>query len=339
MTRRQLATPAHARRSQRGAALLIAMIIVTLIATLATGMVWQQWRAVQVEIAERTQVQAQWILAGALDWARLILREDGRGSDIDHLGEPWAVPLAEARLSTFLAADKDHTAEEGMPDAFLSGAIRDAQARYNLRNLVRNGEVQLPDLKALQRLCALAGVAPSTADTLAEAVRLANPGNTAVITDTPRSQATTTVPVMPSSAADLGWLGIDALTVRRLTPFVTLLPGVTTVNLNTAPKEVIAALLDGVDLASAERLVQSRLRTPLRQVEDARAVLGAKAALDSARVGVSTRYFEVDGTMRLDQLVVAQRSLLERTPQTQEVRVIATRRLRAGEIVGNSLQQ
>jgi len=38
----------HGHR-QRGAALLTAMIIVVLIVTLASSMVWQQWRAVQVE--------------------------------------------------------------------------------------------------------------------------------------------------------------------------------------------------------------------------------------------------------------------------------------------------
>ena len=32
-------------------------------------MVWQQWRAVQVEAAERARTQAAWILTGALDWA------------------------------------------------------------------------------------------------------------------------------------------------------------------------------------------------------------------------------------------------------------------------------
>ena len=69
-------------------------------------MIWQQWRAVQVEAAERARTQSAWILSGALDWARLILREDARNGGTDHLGEPWAVPLAEARLSTFLAADK-----------------------------------------------------------------------------------------------------------------------------------------------------------------------------------------------------------------------------------------
>jgi len=97
------------RARQRGAALLLAMLIATLVATLASGMVWQQWRSTRVEAAERTRAQASRILSGALDWARLILREDARGGVVDHLGQPWAVPLAEARLSTFLAAASNGT--------------------------------------------------------------------------------------------------------------------------------------------------------------------------------------------------------------------------------------
>jgi general secretion pathway protein K len=123
-------------RRQRGAAMLTAMIIVALIATLAASMVWQQWRAVQIEVAERSRMQSSWILSGALDWAKLILKEDAKSGGPDHLGEPWAVPLAEARLSTFLAADKDNT--DTGPEAFLSGSITDIQSRYNLRNLVDN---------------------------------------------------------------------------------------------------------------------------------------------------------------------------------------------------------
>jgi len=137
---------------------------------------------VQVEVAERGQVQAQWILNGALDWARLILREDGRTSNVDHLGEPWAVPLAESRLSTFLAADRNASTDDA-PDAFLSGTIRDAQARYNLRNLVRDGKVQPVELQTLQRLCALVGVSDSVAVQIGEALRLASPGNSADVAD------------------------------------------------------------------------------------------------------------------------------------------------------------
>ena len=142
-----------ARVQQRGAALLMAMVIVTLVATIASTMVWQQWRAVQVEAAERARSQAHWVLVGALDWSRLILREDANtktdGQLVDHLGEPWAVELAEARLSSFLAADKNNT-DDG-PEAFLSGKIEDATARYNLAVLLIQHErfaEAIPELRA-----------------------------------------------------------------------------------------------------------------------------------------------------------------------------------------------
>ena len=43
------------KQHQRGAALLLAMMIVALVATLTSGMVWQQFRAIQVESAERSR--------------------------------------------------------------------------------------------------------------------------------------------------------------------------------------------------------------------------------------------------------------------------------------------
>ena len=70
------AAASHAR--QAGAALLTAMLTVALVASLAAGALWQQWRSVEVEAAERARVQSLWLLTGALDGARLILREDSR---------------------------------------------------------------------------------------------------------------------------------------------------------------------------------------------------------------------------------------------------------------------
>ena len=118
-------------KSERGAALISAMLVVTLVATLASVALWQQWRHVEVESAERHRVQSSWLLNGALDWSRLILREDAManvpgssgnvgnaGSSADHLAEPWALPLKEAKLSTFLAQDQQ--LREGDPEVFLS---------------------------------------------------------------------------------------------------------------------------------------------------------------------------------------------------------------------------
>ena len=287
------------RRHERGAALLTAMVIVTLVATLAAAMVWQQWRAVQAETIERSRIQSAWILSGALDWARLILREDTRAGGPDHLGEPWAVPLAEARLSSFLAVDKNNT--DDAPEAFLSGTITDGQARYNLRNLFQEQEAKVipGELAILKRLCEAAGVADDVANRLATALAAADLG---------QGDAA----LMPQSIAQLGWLGFDDDTRKRLAPFVVLLPTRTPVNLNTASIEVIAATVDGLQRGDAEQLVQVRQRTPFRSLAQAQALLPNGITLQPNQVSTTTRYFDVRGRLRLGDRVLVEHSLLER---------------------------
>jgi len=324
-------TPSAYSLRQRGAALLTAMIIVTIVATLAAGMVWQQWHSIEVEAAERERSQAHWILSGALDWARLILREDARdnlrNNNPDHLGEPWAVPLAEARLSTFLAADRDNT--DDAPDAFLSGTITDAQSRYNLANLVDKGNTSQVDLEILQRLCDIVGVVPTVAVQLADAMKLAaGTGNSGDTGAAASIDSTIDPPVFPVSEDDLGWLGVDAAALEKLRPFVTLLPQRgTKVNLNTAPKEVIAAMTKGSNLSTAERIVQTRERNPLKKVEDAIAIFGnAVTQQDLEPVAdVRSDFFEVYGALRLENRLFEERSLVRRLPNLQVIPVFRVR--------------
>jgi general secretion pathway protein K len=282
---------------QRGAALLAAMIIVTLVATFAASMVWQQWRAVQVETAERARTQSAWVLAGALDWARLILREDARNGGATTLGDPWAVPLAESRLSTFLAADTDNT--DDAPDAFLSGAISDVQGRYNLANLVPNDKVDPAALAAFGRLCEAIGISAEVAGRIAEGLQAA------------RAAADPATPLLPTSVPQLVWLGIDADSVRALTPYVAILPNPTPVNVNTAPREVLVAAINGLDLASAERLIQVRQRTPFTSTSQV-AQQVQQPGLDVSHIDVKSSYFEVRGRLRLGDRVLDQTSLIWR---------------------------
>lgn len=290
-------------RRQTGAALLTAMLIVSLVASLAAAMVWRQYRAVQVESAERARAQSAWILQGALDWARLILREDARANlneNIDHLGEVWAVPLAEARLSTFLAAEGAGGEDDGL-QAFLSGALADAQAQYNLRNLMNGAELPVAELRTLERLCESAGVPSGTATRLAQGLR-------AAAAEQPAADA----PLLPRNLDQLTWLGLSPDSVARLRPLLTLLPTPTPVNLNTAPREVIAALFEGMDLASAERLVQQRQKQPLRSLQDAKPLLPPKAELSAERASVASSYFIVTGRLRLEDRMLEERSLIQR---------------------------
>jgi general secretion pathway protein K len=292
----------------RGAALLAAMLTVALVATFAAAALWQQWRSIEVEGAERSRVQSAWVLTGALDWARLVLREDARSGGADHLGEPWAVPLQEARLSSFLAADRGNSADTGpeVLEAFLSGQIIDLQSLLNLTNLMESGTASEPDRRAFARLFELLALPPAQLDQLAENLRFASDSS-----DSNRSSPL--APLLPQQAEQMVWLGVPAETVAVLRPYVTVLPIRTTVNLNTAGAEVIYAAVNGLSMADAQRLVTERERSHFRTLADAKRAIGAgDDAFAGAQVGVASRFFEIRSRLRLDQLVVEERSAVQR---------------------------
>jgi general secretion pathway protein K len=302
MTRAIRRTTAATPRRSRGAALLIAMSLLVLVSTLAAGMVWQQNRAIQVEAAERARTQSAWILNGALDWARLILREDARNGGPTALSEPWATPLAEARLSTFLAADKDRNTEGG-PDAFLSGVIFDLQSRYNLRNLIDANKVIESEFLTLQKLCEAANAPSDTASRIAEGLRAAwSVGE-------PQAGAT---PIAPRTMAQLAWFGIDPAVIDRLETFVVLLPVRTPVNINTADVEVIVAVSPGLDRGAAQAIVQARQRAAFKSLEAARKFVPSDGLLTSKSLSTQSNYFEVRGRLRLDDRALEERSIVER---------------------------
>lgn len=295
---------------ERGAALLTAMLTVALVATFAAAALWQQWRSVEVETAERARVQSAWVLTGALDWARLVLREDARSGGADHLGEPWAVPLQEARLSSFLAADRNAATVETGPEvleAFLSGQMTDLQSMLNVTNLIDNGQPSERDVHSFARLFELLGLPPAQLDRLVENLRFA-------LDTSGANRSSPMAPLLPQQVEQLVWLGIPANTVAVLRPYVAVLPlRPTPVNLNTAGAEVIYAALDGLSMADAQRLVAARERSHFRNLTDAKNAIGSTDPNFGVMVaGIGSRFFEVRSRLRLDQLTVEERSVVQR---------------------------
>ncbi|MFZ4479596.1 MAG: type II secretion system minor pseudopilin GspK [Rhodoferax sp.] len=292
---------------QAGAAILTAMLTVVLVATLAASALWQQWRAVEVEAAERSRAQSGWVLNGALDWARLILREDARKGGADHLAEPWAVPLEQARLSTFLAADRsDALAADEAQDAFLSGQIVDLQSRLNVANLVQNGKVDDPSRLAFTRLFDQLNLPVTELAVMIDNFRLMQDGSA-------ENRSNMTLPLFPREPEELAWVGLSAMTIARLSPYVTLLPVPTPVNLNTAAVEVIYACVDTFEMADATRFVRERDLSHLTALADAGKIAGsAKTRFNEAQHGVSSRFFEVRGNLQVEQTTVLERSVVQR---------------------------
>ena len=296
------------RRTQQGAALLTAMLTVTLVATIASAALWQQWRQVEIETAERGRSQTAWMMTGALDWTRLILREDAlsaKGAEVDHLGEPWALPVQESKLSTFLSQDQQW--REGDAEVFLSGQITDAQSRLNVMNLLENGKISAPALQCFERLFERLNLPVQELQTLSRQLLAA-----AAATKSAAAPASL-APLMPQQTSQLVWLGLSPSTLAALNNFITLLPEATPVNLNTAPAEVLMASLPGLDLAQARQWVALRERGHWASLEAAKQALGPEANnVQTGQPGVKSSYFEVTGRMRIDDVVQVEQLLVKR---------------------------
>lgn len=312
--------PPTFRPRQRGAALLLAMLIVALVASLSATAFWQQWRAWAVEVAEQQRSQTTWVLTGALDWARLILRQDARASSTDHLAEPWAVPLQESQLSTFLAGNNGDNSTSEANDvalqAFLSGEIHDLQGRLNLRNLASGGgtyAISEPDWQAWQRLYRALGLPENELSTVAQRLRQA--------LDTSQTTSDTTA-LLPQTWAQVGWLGLSASSARTLAPYATWLPERTPLNLNTASALALHAAIPGLDLARAQQFVAQRQRSHLANINDAVAQISGLSAnaINAQQHSTSSRYFEIRGRLRLDGTTIEETSTVVRNGT--EVRVL-----------------
>jgi general secretion pathway protein K len=314
--------------AQRGAALISAMLVVTLVATLASVALWQQWRHVEVESAERHRVQSGWLLNGALDWSRLILREDalasgansgnanGYSGGADHLAEPWALPLQEAKLSTFLAQDQQ--VREGDPEVFLSGQITDAQSRINLNNWFEAADGQRagqlsPSMQAsMRRLFSVLGLPAAELEVLSrEWLAAAQASRTPLAGSQAAGGMVSGAALLPQQIAQLQWLGVSRESVERLAPHVTILPEFTPVNLNTASAEVIYACVSGIDLTTAQQFVQQRSRAHFGNLTEASKALGGKA-LEARWHTVASRFFQVWGRLRMEDRTQEETALILR---------------------------
>jgi general secretion pathway protein K len=314
-------------------AVITALLLTTLAITIVASLFWQQQVQVRSIENQRLQLQKQWILRGALDWTRLILREDARYSQVDHLGEPWAVSLAETRLDQYV--ENARANNNDVPDAAISGSIVDAQSRLNLTNLSTNGTVNREEVAAFARLLSSVQLNPAlaqaTADTMAAAQNKpaapsgprssATGGTTSATSATSATSTTsTTSTTAPGSkqALDIAYVD-DLLAVPGFTPemlakvkdFLVVLPIATAVNVNTAPAEVLAARIDTLSLSEAAVLVATREKAWFRDVSDMTQRLGR--SIPQTQIAFKTNYFLVNGNVRLNRAALEMQALIKRS--------------------------
>lgn len=317
---------------QRGVAVVTALLLTTLAISIVASLFWQQQVQVRSMENQRLQLQTKWILRGALDWASLVLRQDAYTSQYTSLDQVWATPLAETRLDQYIERER---VEGESFDASLSGNIIDATSRYNLSNLARDrqkvpGQVEI-FRRLLDNLRLDARLAIRIADFVAQGQQVAAP----VDPNTPPGQppaenppVQTQAPLPPVPPVNgvpipvqrvddlLAVQGVTPEIMVKLRPFLIVLPGTeaTKLNVNTAPAELLAAIVPGMSLSRANSLVEQRKRVaPWRDTALFASETGADPQL-AETWGVKSEWFIVQSRIRLDRAALNAESLIRRNP-------------------------
>ncbi len=292
-----------AARTQRGIALVTAVMIVAIAAAIAAQIAFahQIWFRQMENVADRGATD--WLRRGALHWASLALLEDAAQNSTDHLGESWAM---------------------GLPTLPVDGgtikvSIEDAQSRFNLNSVAGKDPTGLANLRVLQRLLEGLQLDPQLANAVVDwtdpdsEVSAGGAEDVDYLNFNPPYRAAN----RPMASVDELRLvrGFDAKTVAALLPYVTVLPVASNIiNVNTASPKVLVALVDHLDLPTAQRIAEDRLLKPFSNLTDFTSKLPAGSTPPAAGMSLKTDYFLVTLDTAIGRHERRSEALLQRLP-------------------------
>ncbi|SAI72988.1 general secretion pathway protein K [Bordetella ansorpii] len=286
-------------------AVIVALLAVAVTTVIVATLMQRQTTYVRAVQSQQVRAELQASVRGGLQSASRLLREDGARTSQTHSDGAWAQPIVDTRL-----ADGTRTAR---PLPVFVGRIEDEQGKYNLRNLISNGALDTYAVDQLRRLCTMVDVAPEIADRIAQRVLISQPGSgndgvslAAEDADAQRAAQQAQAP-FPRSIDDLRSVqGVDEAVIAKLRPHLTLLPGVTLVNANTASAEVLAVWVPGLGLEQARGLIAQRNGGQwfLNNADFVNRLNMQDLAPNSVRVAVHSDWFTLVGAARLNPTAV-----------------------------------
>lgn len=285
---------------QGGAALILALLTVSLATILAAAVLEDFGFAYEVHAGRYEQTQSRQLALGAIDWSRNVLAEDQRTSSSDHLDEAWAIEIPPTPIS------------EDATDGTIGGRIVDLSGRFNLNALLPSNRLRSTARLRAERLFALVLEDPVQAAMLvAQLQHYLDRG----ATDADRDARLARHRGRPlANAEELRRIpGFSADIIGRLMPHVTAVPENHPINANTATAEVLAAMVDGLELNAARVLVAERERLWYRNLGDFAARLGTElAAPGDGSIDVRSRYFLVSVQASHGHSITRLEALLDR---------------------------
>jgi len=272
---------------QQGVALMTVLLVFALVTLIASEIVARVYVNIKQTGNQLIAAQAYQYALGGEAFTRQILRRDfefdQQEGAKDHLGESWAT------------LSQRYEFDQGVIEI----SIHDLQARLNINNLVdQAGMTNVQSMESFKRLLnnqvmdiglVTAWVDWLDRDILPQDLGTEDEGYLAL----EKPYRTGNQRMTHLSEIRLT-KGMQRVHIEKLQPYLTALPEPTAVNINTAPAEVLKALIAEVDDAVAERIIEARGKSGFASLEALRQHESmAGLTLNEADFTVRTEYFEV----------------------------------------------
>ncbi len=302
----------HNKFYQQGVALITVLLIVAMATVLAVAMVKSQQNLLRRSGSVFSQDQAYLYTLGAESFAKSVLQDDkekdkNKNTPQDTLNETWA-----KKIPAFPV--------EG---GFVQAQIEDLQGKFNLNNLLQeDGQVNMAALAMYQRLLVSLDISAILVSPVIDWLDKDN-----LPYDSDGAEEDWYLRLKPAyRAANHPFVSISELAllrgytpdiVAKLRPYVCALPKATTININTAPDAVLAALTDNLTLNMAKDMVQNRPKEGYGSVDNflQQAIFATLSVEDRQKIspllGVSSQFFsvlaesEIDNRRRVLKSVIA----------------------------------
>lgn len=296
-------------RNQRGVALLLVLLILSLLIPMILGFDLEARRELREAAAFRDNFKAVTLVRSGAQVSRATLRYDAQldtqsGRAYDALTDVWATPIRNYRLG----------------DGIINAQIEDERGKFNLNDLGSQADagVRVAKLDRLKRLFQLAQSDPKLVDAIADWV---DPNDAAEPNGAETAYYLSRNP--PYRAANGPMQTVDELrlvkgvteeVMQKIGPYVTVYPPDGLINVNTADPLVLQALDPRVTPAIAKDVVRGR---PFRSVQDLDRVSSFEAIAKELRTAgvytVRSDYFSTRVSATVNEVTKTARAVIHRT--------------------------
>ncbi|MCO7498662.1 type II secretion system minor pseudopilin GspK [Stenotrophomonas maltophilia] len=280
---------------QRGMAVIVALLVVALVAVIATALLTRQSAQLRALRGDQLRAQVRMAVDATLERAAQQLRDDVKEQLTTVRSGRWARPL---------------TLQAPLP---VQLQLVDAQSMFNLRNLLAYGKPDPEARRAFIALCAGQGLGQGACASAADHIQ-------ARLRD---GDLQAQAPLPRESLIEQALAGADPVAVQALARRTVVLPVQTLVNANTSDISVLQAVTPGVEPGRLHALLAERDggHWLLNRGDIANRLQLNSAQMAVVPLGIHSEWFLAVGQVQADGNAVDFRALIWREYRDDSVRV------------------